>query len=119
MEAWLKPNGELIEVGLNQHNEYAQELLEEEMGGIVEFMNYMADNNIEYPYSVLHLRGWVRIKGNASGTLEIYGDCISLVSPMRNTMDPAMNATQLRVANKLCEEYNTPFNQAINDKRFW
>ena len=51
--------------------------------------------------------------------IKIHGDCMDLTKPMRNTMSPAMNERQLRVAKELCEKYETDFNVAINDKRFW
>ena len=117
-DAWIDPNGKLIEV--STHNEFASDLLEEEMG-IVEMLDYIEDNGMDYPNEVLHKRGWVRVKFNDSylPRVEILGGCISLVKQMRNTIDPAMNTTQLRIAKQICEEQNTAFNMAINDKRFW
>lgn len=64
-DCWLTPNGEIIEVGTCQHNEYASNLLEEEMG-LEELYDYMDKNNMYYPYEVLHHRGWVRIKFNTA-----------------------------------------------------
>lgn len=118
-DSWLTPNGEIIEVGDSQHNEYASDLLEEEMG-LFELHDYMSKNNISYPYEILHQRGWIRIKYNTYlPKIEILGNCISLAKLMRNTMDPAMNEKQLKVAKQLCEECNTSLHMAINDKRFW
>ena len=119
-DCWLTPNGEIIEVGTCQHNEYASNLLEEEMG-LEELYDYMDKNNMYYPYEVLHHRGWVRIKFNTAylPRVEILGGCIDLTKPMKNTIDPAMNERQLRVANGICERYNTTLHMAINDKRFW
>ena len=119
-DSWLKPNGEIIEVGLFQHNKYAYELLEKEMG-FNELHDYMYENNCCSATEVLHLRGWVRIKYNTAYLpgIEILGNCIDLTKPARNTIDPSMNSRQLSVAKKLCEENNTQFHVAINDKRFW
>ncbi len=120
IDCWLDPNGKIIEVGCSQHNEYASNLLEEEMG-FLEFMDYMDKNNISCPYEVLHKRGWVRITYNRDylPRIQILGGCIDMTKPARNTIDPAMNEQQLRVAKQLCEECNTSFHVAINDKRFW
>lgn len=38
---------------------------------------------------------------------------------MRNTINPAMNTKQMKVVKRLCEEYDTEFHVAINDKMFW
>lgn len=118
-DSWLDPNGEIIEVGDFQHNEYASDLLEKEMG-ILELLGYMDKENI-YPYEILHKRGWIRIKYNTTylPRIEILGGCIDLTKPMRNTIDPAMNEKQIRVAKDLCEKCNTELHVAINDKRFW
>jgi hypothetical protein len=51
--------------------------------------------------------------------IEILGGCIDLTKQAKNTIDPAMNEKQLKVAKKLCEDCNTEFHVAINDKRFW
>ena len=119
-DSWLTPDGEIIEVGDFQHNEYASDLLEKEMG-FKELYDYMEKERVSYPYEILHLRGWVRIKYNTSylPRIEILGDCIDLTQPMRNTIDPPMNEKQMRVAKELCEECNTTLHVAINDKRFW
>jgi hypothetical protein len=119
-DSWLDPNGNIIEVGQFNHNEYASELLKKEMG-IKRLYDFMEKNYISYPYSILHKRGWIRIiyRNNPLQKIEIIGDCIDLTKPMRNTIDPAMNESQLRVAKILCEECNTLFHIAINDKRFW
>ena len=120
-DSWLTPEGKIIEVGDFMHNDYASDLLEEEFGGTQELYDYMDKNNMSYPYEVLHQRGWVRIKYNTSylPRIEILGSCIDLTKPMRNTIDPAMNERQIRVAKELCEKCNTSFHQALNDKRFW
>ena len=120
-DAWLKPNGEIIEVGFCEHNEFAHDYLEQEMGSIENLYKYMDEISVSYPYEVLHERGWVRIKYNDSflPKVEILGNCISLCELQRNTMHPAMNQTQLRIAKKICEEVGEEFHRAINDKRFW
>ena len=119
-DSWLNPKGEIIEVGDFQHNEYASDLLEEEMG-LRELHDYMDKEHISYPYEVLHKRSWIRIKYNTAylPKIEILGGCIDLTKPMRNTIDPAMNEKQIRVAKELCEKCNTELHVAINDKRFW
>lgn len=119
IDSWLKPNGEIVEVGQFYHNEYASNLLEEEME-LEDLDKYMRDNFISYPYEVLHKRGWIRIKySTCFPKITILGGCIDLTKPMHNTMDPAMNEKQLRVAKRLCEELEVPLHAAINDSRFW
>jgi len=119
-DAWLDPNGRLIEIGEAQHNNYASELLEEELG-FEEMMNLLNNNN-SYPYEILHDRGWVRIKyvkyRDGTQILEILGNCIDLTKPMRNTIDPSMNSKQMRVAKRICFDVNYDFHKAINDRRF-
>lgn len=117
-DAWIDCNGKIIEVRDSGHNDYASDLLEEEMG-LEEMMDYLDEKNLSYPYEELHERGWVRLKVLSTGKIEILGGCIDLTKPMRNTLDPKMNTTQLRIAKKLCKESNTMFNTAINDRRFW
>ena len=117
-DCWIKPNGQIVEIGQMQHNMYAGELLEEEMG-LEGMMNYIEENNMNYPYEVLHQRGWIRVKVCSDNSIEIFGDCVDLTRPMRNTIDPAMNQVQIRIAKMLCEESNTEFHKAINDRRFW
>jgi len=115
-DAWIDDKGRLIEV--STHNRYASELLEKEMG-FEELYEYLENNDIEYPYQLLHKRGWVRVKVYSAGRIQILGDCIDLTKQMRNTIDPAMNDRQLRVANQLCREVGMDFHNAINDRRFW
>ena len=114
-DAWLRPNGEIIEVDQFKHDEYARDFLtkEMEMEGI--------KRNITSPTMELHKRGWVRIKYNIQWLprIEIMGGNISMIKPMRNTIDPAMNEKQLKVARRLCEEMNTSLHVAINHKSFW
>jgi len=119
-DSWLKPNGEIIEVGDFMHNEYAYELLETEMG-MEQLHDYMEEHNYQSASDVLHKRGWIRIKYNKAylPRIEILGNCISLSRPERNTIDPRMNSKQLKVAKQLCEENDTTLHVAVNDKRFW
>lgn len=112
---WLTDDAKLIEVRFAGHNDYATELLKEEIG-IIEF-NEMICNSRKYPYQILHQRGWIRIKASSTD-FQILGDCIDLTKPQRNTIDPKMNVSQLEVAKRLCNEYNYSFHKAINDKRF-
>ena len=120
-DSWLNPNGEIIEVGDFQHNEYAYEILEKEFGDLGKLLDYMEENRCQSATEVLHLRGWVRIKYNTAylPRIEILGNCIDLTKPRKNTIDPAMNERQMRVAKELCEKCNTELHVAINDKRFW
>jgi hypothetical protein len=119
-DSWLTPDGKIIEVGDFMHDEYACELLENEMG-MEKLRAYMDENNCNSYTEILHKRGWVRIKYNTAylPKIEILGNCISLVRPERNTIDPKMNKKQLKIAKQLCEECNTTLHVAINDKRFW
>ena len=120
-DCWIDQKGKIYEVGDCMHNDFASEFLEKEMGGYENLYEYMNKNNISYPYQVLHKRGWVRVKYNTAylPKVEILGDCISLASMQRNTMYPAMNSRQMRVAKLICEEVGEDFHRAINDKRFW
>ena len=118
-DAWLKPDGELIEVGKYQHNEYAKDLLIKEMG-FDNYLDFMEENNFDLEYRVLHKRGWIRIKfTNYKPYVTILGDCVDLTKPMRNTISPAMNEKQMRVAIEICEQEGVDFHKAINYKRFW
>ena len=117
-DAWLDPNGKLHEVGDGMHNSFAGDLLIAEMG-----LDKMMENRRItklYPFEVLHSRGWVRVRlSRFAPFVIIMGNHINLCTPMRNTSEPAMNQTQLRVAKQICEEYETTLHNAINDKRFW
>lgn len=119
LDSWLNTYGEIIEVGEGQHNDYAYDVLEAEMG-LEELMQYMDENNCQSACDVLHMRDWVKVRFNTSylPRIEITGRCIDLTKPMRNTINPAMNEAQINVAMKLCEKYNTSLHDAINDKRF-
>ncbi len=118
-DAWLTPEGEIIEVGKYQHNEYAKDLLIKEMG-FDNYLDFMEENNFDLEYSVLHKRGWIRIKfTNYTPYVTILGDCIDMMKPMRNTLCPAMNEKQMRVAIEICEQEGVDFHKAINYKRFW
>ena len=120
VDSWLSPDGDIIEVGQFQHNEYASDLLKEEMG-IRELFEYKIKNNFWCSSDILHKRGWVRIEFHTTylPKIQFLGNCIDLTKPMRNTMEPAMNEVQLRIAEQLCEKYETSFHMAINDRRFW
>lgn len=119
-DSWLNSEGKLIEVGKFKHNEYAENLLIEEMG-FDGYLDFMQENDFDIAYEALHERGWVRIKFNDSylPRIQILGNCIGLTKPMKNTIDPAMNEQQIRVTKELCKKCDTDFNVAINDKRFW
>lgn len=119
-DIWLTDKGELIYIdSQSSHNEYAIDLLSKEKGK--PYWEFYLELDMSYPYQVLHERGWIRIKivEHRVPKIEIYGDGIDLTKPMRNTMDPAMNERQIRIAKKLCDENDTEFHVAINDKRFW
>jgi hypothetical protein len=111
---WLDPNAKLIEVSECGHNDYASELLKNELARD-KFHEMIMDN--KYPYEILHDRGWVRISLKF-GRVEIFGGCIDLTKMQRNTVDPKMNIKQLSVARRICKDNNYPFLNAINDKRF-
>ena len=114
--SWIKPSGEVIEA--HNHNKYASDLLDEKMG-VEGAYDYMEKENIDYPYQVLHLWGWVRVGVRSGGNIDIMGDCIDLTRAQRNTIDPKMTPAQIRTAKKLCVDSCTLFHEAINDKRFW
>jgi hypothetical protein len=117
-DSWLNPDGEIIELGENIcHEEYAIDYLKKEVG----IEEYYKQNLHFNAYRELHRRGWIRIQINTNKyqKVRIIGDFVDLEIPMRNTIDPAMNERQLRVAKELCEKYETEFHVAINDKRFW
>ena len=117
-DAWLDPNGKLHEVCFGMHNTFAGDLLIAEMG--LEKMMENRRRTKMYPYEVLHSRGWVRVRlSRIAPFVIILGNHINMSNPMRNTSEPAMNQTQLRVAKLICEEYGTTLHKAINDKRFW
>ena len=118
LDSWIDSEGKIIEVGYMQHNDYASELLIKEMG-IGEMVDMLEENNT-MPYEILHKRGWVRvkIKKYASIKVEILGGCMDLTKIMRNTKNPAMNAKQMRTANRICKAHDVDFINAINDNRF-
>lgn len=120
IDSWLTPEGKIIEVGQYGHNEYALKLLDQEIKNEGLF-NYLCRNDVQYPYEILHKRGWIRIKYHSAylPKIQILGGCIDLTKPMRNTIDPAMNERQFLVAKELCDQCDTPIYEAINDKRFW
>ncbi len=111
---WIKPDGALLECE-DSHDRTARKILEAEMGlsGMVDECDKL---HVDYPYEVLHCRGWVRVKNWQE--LQILGGTISLVRPMRNTIDPPMNEAQLKTAKKICEACCTTLHNAINDRRF-
>ena len=111
---WLDDKAKLIEVSECGHNDYASELLKEELGR-EKFHKMIMDN--KYTYEILHERGWVRISLKF-GRVKILGSCIDLTKPQRNTIDPKMNIKQLAVAKKICKDNNYAFHKAINDNRF-
>ncbi len=116
-DSWLKPNGELIEVGQAKHNDYATDYLLNELGR--EGTESLLDkSNLSSPYEVLHNRGWIIVRFLHNQTVSIVGNCVNLTKLMRNTQDPAMNSAQMRVAKKLCRLTNTSLIDALNDKRF-
>lgn len=60
---------------------------------------------------------WVRVEINPyEPRVQILGNCIDMTRPMRNTMDPPMNAIQMRVSKSICNEYGITLHKAINDK---
>ena len=116
-DCWIDPKGQIYEVPDFGHNDFAYEYLEKQIG----FEEMMKIKGIRSAYSILHDMGWVRVKYNTSYApkVEILGDCIDLTKPQKNTIDPAMNSIQLRVAKQICDEIGEDFHRAINDKRWW
>lgn len=111
---WIKPDGTLLECE-DSHDRTARKILEAEMGlsGMVDECDRL---RVDYPYEVLHCRGWVRVKNWQE--LQILGGTISFVRPMRNTIDPSMNEAQLKTAKRICDALGTTLHNAINDRRF-
>lgn len=118
-DCWLDPKGKIHEVCHAGHNEFAYKLLEKELGDVEKVYDEIKNLGCNFPYQVLHKRGWIRIEVRHDNHIEILGDCVDFTKPQKNTIDPHMNSTQIRVAKIMCEETNTSFHQAINDKRFW
>ena len=118
-DCWIDPKGKIYEVGFCMHNEFAEELLKKEMD--TKTFYETCYGNGKYPYEILHDRGWVRVKYNTSDApkVAILGGCIDLTKRKINTIDPAMNSHQMRVAKLICDEVGEDFYRAINDKRFW
>ena len=116
-DCWIKPNGKIVEVEKYCHIDYAHNYLSENYNK--EEKRKLLNKNDHSAISTLHALGWVRVQVNTDNHIEIFGDCISLVKPMRNTCDPAMNPAQIKTAKRLCRESNTEFHKAINDSRFW
>jgi hypothetical protein len=118
-DSWLTPEGEIIEVGKFKHNEYAKNLLIEEMG-FDGYLDFMQENSFDLEYRVLHQRGWVRIKyTNYKPYVTILGDCVDMTKPMKNTLKPAMNDKQMRTAKEICDLEGVDFHKAINHNMFW
>ena len=115
---WLDPCGILHDCGrgIAVHNEYARQYLINN--------SIMTEDEIFYshmcPYQILHDMGWVRVVIDTSlrQVVQILGNCINLQEPMYNTMDPAMNRSQLAVCKKLCYDYNFELYNALNGFRF-
>ena len=116
---WLDIDGNLIPVASRGHNEYAQELLIKECGNFLEYSRYMEDSGCDYPYQILHKRGWIRIKyreySDSKMKIIITGDCCDMTKIMRNTISPAMNSIQMEIAKKLCEEIGVDILYALNN----
>lgn len=117
-DCWITKEGKIIEVGSMNHNSYASDILKQEFGRDYYDKTHGLGKS---PYRILHERGWIRVKYHIGylPKIEILGDCIDLTKQMRNTIDPAMNSRQMRVAKMLCDEVGEDFNRAINNKRFW
>ena len=118
-DCWIDPKGKIYEVPDCGHNDFASKMIEKEMG-FYEAHDFLNDKRI-YAYEWLHGKGWIRVKYNTAYApkVEILGSCIDLTRQQRNTVDPAMNNRQMRVAKLICEEVGEDLNRAINDKRFW
>ena len=108
---WIDCEGIIIECG--SHNKFATEYFESELG-FDELMKMIEKEGVEYPYQLLHKRGWIRVGTNHKNKLRVWGNCCSPGKIMRNTMNPAMNPKQIKTVKKLCEKYNTEYLDAIN-----
>ena len=120
---WIDPKGKLHPVGFAEHNTFALKLLIDELGSRAAAWEHVDEIGESHPYQVLHKRGWIRVKYQHDEfgkpvTVRILGDCISMVRPMTNTMDPSMNERQMKRALMICEEIGYPFHNAINEKLF-
>jgi hypothetical protein len=115
--AWLDPSGKLIEVDLAGHIDYASDYLHDIYGPYV--YEQFQQNNVSNATELLHKMGWVKIVTYFSGDTKILGGTIDLTRPKYNTVDPPMNAAQMRTAKRLCADLNIDFYHTLNDKRFW
>jgi hypothetical protein len=114
--SWIDPQGKVISVPMAGHNDYATKHLKE--GLQCNLIDLLEEEGVDYPYQLLHKRGWIRCMDH-QGKISIMGDCIDLTKPMRNTMDPPMNAAQMRTAKRLASENGTTIHKLINPKMFW
>jgi hypothetical protein len=117
MNCWITEKGKVIKVPVSGHNKFAEKYLTENTS--ISILDLLKSENVDYPYQVLHKKGWVRVCSCGSDYLFIGGDTIDCTKPMRNTMDPPMNAIQMKAAKKIANDLGTTFHKAINDKRFW
>jgi hypothetical protein len=103
---FIKPNGHVIWLKQCSHEDFAYD-----------YINDSYDIN-KSATEQLHEKGWVKGVVNSDGRVEIFGGCVNLTKPMKNTIDPAMNINQIISAKKICAENEYDFYKAINDKRF-
>lgn len=108
---WLDPNGRLHNSG-NSHNKFAEQFIENNIEYNKMFLE-VENDIVEYHFEFLHYLGWVRVTIN-NNKISILGNSGAPDKILRNTMQPAMNPKQLRVAKKLCKEFNHTFLDAIN-----
>ena len=113
-DMWLKPDGTFEECA--SHDSFAYEYLCKEMSR-AEIEEEIDGFEVMYPFEVLHKRGWVRVKMYMD-KVQILGGTMNLEQPMKNTIDPPMNAAQMKAAKRLCDEQGESLHNAINAQRF-
>ena len=99
--AWIKPNGQMIEVGYMEHNEWACDYLIDKYG-IIKAHDLMENcHGTEY----LHQLGWVRLLTWSVGKSKACGNC-GTNEPILDTIDPSLNQRQKKALKDWCLENN-------------
>lgn len=98
--AWIEPDGTVHEVKYMGHNEFASDLLKKEMNDD-EWDHHCDSHN--YPYEILHERGWIRLMTWRSRKTRALGNCTTLLHTMTDTMDPSTTAKQRSVLRNWCK----------------
>ncbi len=108
---WITPEGVYLPTR-KSHDSFATQFLLKEFDD-AELEDTLISQGLDYPYELLHKRGWVRTSVHF-GNLTIRGACIELFEVLRNTSNPSMNPAQLRTAKELCAEHSITLSNAIN-----